>query len=189
MDTMCLIRTLDTCVSHLSSTGGDWSARIPGLNWTVADCVAHIAEGLLWYATDLVAGHRELSTMDMKVRPASSPDDLIRTVSTFGTVLVRTVEASPPAAVGWHPYGLGDASAFAAMGCAELLVHTHDASLGLETSFTPDPALAEATLERLFPDAPGGHPAWETLLWAHNRVPLADFPRPDGWRWTLGSMS
>jgi hypothetical protein len=189
MDTNGLNRTLTTCVAHLSSADGDWSVRIPGMDWTVAECVAHIAETLLWYATDAAAGTTELSTMDMKVRPSAPPEDLVRTVSAFGRVLTRTLECAPAGVIGWHPSGLADASAFAGIGCAELLVHTYDASLGLGVRFTPDPALALATVERLFPDAPQGHPAWETLLWAHGRIPLGDLPRHTDWRWTLASDS
>jgi hypothetical protein len=51
----------------------DWRRRIPDLEWTVAETVAHIAEGLLWYATDPAADPRELSTMDLRVRPDTAP--------------------------------------------------------------------------------------------------------------------
>ncbi|HEX4812128.1 MAG TPA: maleylpyruvate isomerase N-terminal domain-containing protein [Nonomuraea sp.] len=78
------------------------------MDWTVAGVVAHISECLLWYSTDLVAGDRELSTMDMRVRSDSSPADLIATLNAFATVLARVIDGAPPR--GWHPYGLADAS-------------------------------------------------------------------------------
>ncbi|GLZ34778.1 hypothetical protein Lesp02_69650 [Lentzea sp. NBRC 105346] len=183
MDTTCLIRTLDLCVSHLSSLDDDWSVQIPGLDWTVAQAVAHLAEGLLWYATDFVAGPTELSTLDPNVKPDATPADLVRSVSVYGTVLVRMLESSPPDTVGWHPYGLADASGFAAMGCDELLVHTYDASV--RVPFTPPADIAALTVARLFPDAPTGHEPWETLLWCNGRIALGDLPRRERWRWSL----
>ena len=35
--------------------------------------------------------------------------------SCFATVLARVIDGSPPGARGWHPFGLADASGFAAM--------------------------------------------------------------------------
>jgi hypothetical protein len=55
----------------------DWRRQVPDMDWTVAETVAHIAEGLLWYATDLAAGPRELSVMDLRVRAETAPADLV----------------------------------------------------------------------------------------------------------------
>jgi uncharacterized protein (TIGR03083 family) len=161
----------------------DWSRPIPGLEWTVVDAVTHLAEGTLWYATDLAAGPRELSTMDLRVRPTTPPPDLVATIGAFATVLARVIDATPPDTRGWHPFGLADASGFAAMGCDELLVHTDDAARGLDLPFTPPVGLVEATLRRLFPWAPADTEPWPTLLWANGRIDLPGQERQVDWRW------
>jgi uncharacterized protein (TIGR03083 family) len=161
----------------------DWTRPVPGLEWTVVETVAHIGEGLLWYATDFAAGPRELSTMELRVRPETAPADLVATLGSFSTVLARVIDAAAPGARGWHPYGLADASGFAAMACDELLVHTGDAARGLGLAFTPPAELSRATLQRLFPWAPGDADPWRALLWANGRVDLPGRERQTGWRW------
>ncbi|GIH93613.1 hypothetical protein ACFFMN_20985 [Planobispora siamensis] len=105
-------------------------------------------------ANDLAAGERELSTMDLRVRPESPPGELSATVEVFATVLARVARGAPEGTRGWHPYGMADVSGFAGVACDEMLVHTYDACLGLGLPFTPPPELSEATLRRLFPWAP-----------------------------------
>ena len=126
-----MLRAAGECQAFLgAAVERDWTRRIPDMEWTVAQAVAHIAEGLLWYATDLAAGPRELTTMDMRVRPDGEAAHLVATIGSFATVLARVLDGAGPQARGWHPYGLADASGFAAMACDELLVHTGDAARG-----------------------------------------------------------
>lgn len=59
MDTSDLRAVAAECADYLTSVADeDWTVRIPGLEWTAAQAVAHISDGLLWYATDFVAGPR-----------------------------------------------------------------------------------------------------------------------------------
>jgi hypothetical protein len=155
----------------------------------VAQAVAHIGEGLLWYATDLAAGPRELSAMDLRVRPETAPADLVAVLGSYATVLARVIDGSAPGARGWHPAGLADASGFAAMACDELLVHTDDAARGLGLGFTPTEALSTATLRRLFPWAPSDADPWQALRWANGRVDLPGQERQRGWRWHCAPLA
>jgi uncharacterized protein (TIGR03083 family) len=161
----------------------DWTRRLPHLDFTVAQAVTHMAGGALWYATDLAAGPERLDTMELRVPPETAPAELVRTIGTFATVLARVTDASPPGARGWHPFGLADASGFAAMACDEFLVHTDDVARGLEVPFAPPRALARATLERLFPWAPADADPWAALLWANGRIDLPGQQRQSTWRW------
>jgi uncharacterized protein (TIGR03083 family) len=161
----------------------DWTRRLPHLDFTVAQAVTHMAGGTLWYATDLAAGPERLDTMELRVPPETAPAELVRTIGTFATVLARVTDASPPGARGWHPFGLADASGFAAMACDEFLVHTDDVARGLEVPFAPPRALARATLERLFPWAPADADPWAALLWANGRIDLPGQQRQVDWRW------
>jgi uncharacterized protein (TIGR03083 family) len=155
---------------------------IPNMTWTVAGTVAHIARTALGYAVDAVAGPRELAGVDLEVGTGTAAD-LIAAVRAGATLLAAAVDAMPPGARGWHPLGLADAGGFAAMGCDEILVHTGDAARGLGVPFDPPPALAERTLRRLFPWAPGSHDPWAALLWANGRGDLPGEQRLDRWRW------
>src|SRR6478672_12116439 len=176
--------------SFLSSAADrDWDRPIPEMTWSVREVVAHISEVLLWYATDLSAGNRELSTMDLKVRSSDEPAELIRTITSFSSVLGHVVDGVDPGQRGWHPDGLADASGFAAMGCDELLVHTWDAARGLGLDFQPPSALSEMVTRRLFPWAPEDTDPWPTLLWANGRAELDGLPRQTDWRWHCAPLS
>jgi uncharacterized protein (TIGR03083 family) len=132
-----VLRAASECQAFLGGTlDRDWTRPIPDMDWTVAQAVAHIGESLLWYATDLAAGPRELSAMDLRVRPETAPADLVAMLGSYATVLARVIDGAAPGARGWHPAGLADASGFAAMACDELLVHTDDAARGLGLGFT-----------------------------------------------------
>ncbi|RJL23080.1 hypothetical protein D5H75_33895 [Bailinhaonella thermotolerans] len=191
MDGSTVLRTAGECARFLHSISDRaWTTvPIPGLDWTVAQVVAHIGECLLWYSTDLVAGDEELSTMDMSVRPESAPADLVATLNSFATVLARVIDGAPPQVRGWHPHGLADASGFAAMACDEMLVHPADAAHGVGRAFVPSQELSHATLRRLFPWAPADTEPWTTLLWANGRADLPGHERQVGWRWHCAPLA
>jgi len=167
----------------------DWTRQAAHVDWTVAKTVAHIAESLLWYATDMAAGPAELSSMDMTVPFDKSPAELLRTLRTFAVVLARVLDAAEPEDRGWHPFGLPDASGFAGSACDEIVIHTADAAAGLGVDFAPSGDLAEAILRRMFPWAPTDTDSWQTLLWANGRVDLPGRERQSGWRWHCAPLS
>ncbi|WP_020418113.1 maleylpyruvate isomerase N-terminal domain-containing protein [Amycolatopsis sp. ATCC 39116] len=190
MDANALLSTAQECAEFLSGQlHRDWSAAIPEMDMTVAQVVAHIADCVHWYSYDLAAGPVELSTMESKVRPESEPAELVVTLGTTAKVLAAVVATSSPDARGWHPWGIADASGFAAMACDELLVHTADAARGLGVEFSPTPRLAAAALYRLFPWTPMDTDPWPTLLWANGRASLPGHPRLTKWRWHCAPMS
>jgi uncharacterized protein (TIGR03083 family) len=169
MDGSSVLAAAGDCRALLGAAADrDWGRQLPHLDWTVAQTVAHIAEVTLWYATDLAAGPRRLDTMELRVPPSTPPTELLATIASFATVLARVIDASPPGARGWHPFGLADASGFAAMACDEVLVHSYDAARGLEVPFTPPAALAL-------------RPPW-TNGTASTRPGGPDLPQPDGRR-------
>jgi Mycothiol maleylpyruvate isomerase N-terminal domain len=179
-----LLRAAAECQALLgTAVDRDWARPIPEMEWTVAKAVTHMAEGTLWYATDLAAGEQRQDAMELHVPTGTAHGELVRAIGTFATVLARVIDLAPPGTRGWHPYGLADASGFAAMGCDELLVHTDDAARGLGLPFAPPDDLAAATLRRLFPWAPADADPWPALRWANGRIALPGHPRQTRWRW------
>ncbi|CAL9356692.1 hypothetical protein SUDANB95_00581 [Actinosynnema sp. ALI-1.44] len=161
----------------------DWAVGVPGMDWTVAQTVAHVGDCLMWYAIDMAAGAGGLHTADVEVRPATPPAELVATLRTFGAVLGSVLATAPPDARGWHPWGEADVAGFAAMGSIESIVHAHDASRALGVPFEPPADLVTKVLRRLFPEAPADTDPWRTLLWATGRQPLGDLPRRGKWAW------
>lgn len=159
----------------------DWDRPIPQMTWSVREVIAHVADTLLWYATDLAGGPHELSTMDLRVRPAEAPAALIETVGTFGRVLGHVVDGVTPGQRGFHPDGAADSTGFAAMACDEILVHTSDAARGLGLEYEPSEVLTGAVLRRLFPAAPRDADPWAALLWANGRIALPGRAQQVGW--------
>ncbi|WP_236794107.1 maleylpyruvate isomerase N-terminal domain-containing protein [Amycolatopsis sp. GM8] len=190
MDAKILLSSAQVCAEFLSGhLGGDWAAKVPDLEQTVAEVVAHISDCVHWYAYDLAAGPTELSTMDIRTKPESAPAELLVTLGTTAKVLAAVLHSSAPDARGYHPAGLADVSGYAAMACDELLVHTYDAARGLGADFEAPPRLAAATLYRLFPWSPTDTEPWPTLLWANGRAPLGDLPRLNKWQWHCAPLS
>jgi uncharacterized protein (TIGR03083 family) len=184
MDGHDVLEAAGECQALLGAAADrDWTRAIPEMDWTVAQAVTHMAEGTLWYATDVAAGTERQDTMELRVPPETAPAELVRVIGTFATVLARVIDATPPGARGWHPFGLADASGFAAMACDELLVHSDDAARGLAVPFTPPAGLVRATRDRLFPWAPATPDPWPSLLWANGRIELPGHPRQTRWRW------
>ena len=176
------------CGTFLRDHGdGDWTVPVPDLDMTVAEVVAHAAEGPLWYAIDLAAGGPDLPTVEHRVKAVDvTPADLVATLETYARVVAAVVDASPPTRRGFHPFGPADPAGFAAMACDEMLVHTQDAGRGLRADppFTPPAALSELVLGRLFPGTAGDDDPWTLLLWANGRIALPGRPRREpGWRW------
>ncbi|YCK36189.1 maleylpyruvate isomerase N-terminal domain-containing protein [Actinomadura sp. ATCC 39365] len=175
-----------------------WEAKAGSLEWTCWETVEHLADDLFAYAAQLGLNVPPLDTYVPfaleRRRPggpnntihadrAAGPTGLLQVLQASGALLSAMVRTAPPQARGHHIFGMADASATAAMGLVETLVHLHDVSEGLGLAWEPPVDLCSRVLARLFPDAPVDTAPWATLLWATGRGELPGRPRQTRWRW------
>ncbi|GAB7074887.1 maleylpyruvate isomerase N-terminal domain-containing protein [Streptomyces sp. JCM 18897] len=163
-------------------TDADWSVPARPLEWSCRDTAVHIAHDLLAYATQLAAAPTDAYLpLDLTVRPEATPADILHTLTACAALLSSALTTTAPTARAWH-WDPCDPTGFAAMGTAELLLHTHDIAQGLALPWTPPAALTSLVLARLFPDAPEGDPT-PVLLWCTGRTSLPGHPRRTSWTW------
>jgi RimJ/RimL family protein N-acetyltransferase len=111
---------------------------------------------------------------------------ILDVITTTGALLTAAIRTAPRDARGFHPYPFRSANreGFAAMGIAEVLLHTHDMAEGLGLPYEGPAHLAEFVLTRIFPHVQPGPDHWQTLLWATGRANLPGRAQLTEWRWT-----
>ncbi|WDZ83119.1 maleylpyruvate isomerase N-terminal domain-containing protein [Micromonospora cathayae] len=161
---------------------GDWTVPAGPLQWSCRDTAVHVAHDLLAYAGQLAGRPTDgYLPFDLTVPDTAGPADVLRVVTACATLLATAVDTADPDVRAWH-WGPCDPEGFAAMGVAEILLHTHDITRGLGVPWRLPADASAAVLRRLFPDAPDGEAA-AVLLWSTGRAPLGDRPRRTGWSW------
>jgi hypothetical protein len=171
-----LARVLEPAVTQ------DWTKSAGSLTWSCWKTAAHISHDLLAYAGQVAAlPETAYLPFDLRIRPDASPGELIEMVRACGGLLHSAVTTADPESRAWH-WGPCDPTGFAAMGVAEIVLHTYDIAQGLELDWVPPDTLCEPVLERLFPNAPSG-PTAQALLWCTGRVELPGRPRLSSWVW------
>jgi hypothetical protein len=115
----------------------------------------------------------------------ASSADALQFALAGSAILAAVVRSASPEARAYHPTGNADPAGFAAMGCAEVLVHGEDVARGLGLTLDPPREVCARTVARLFPhlgDVSDLDP-WTALLWATDRVEVPGRQRQKGWRW------
>ncbi|MCU7722610.1 maleylpyruvate isomerase N-terminal domain-containing protein [Actinoplanes sp. KI2] len=158
----------------------DWSVPAGTLQWTCRETLAHIAHDLLAYAAQLAGRSADAYLpLDLTVRDSGTVAEVLTIATACGRLLALALRAAGPGERAWH-FGPSDAGGFAALGVAEILVHTYDIGQGLRVSWRPPADLSAAVLARLMPDAPvEGHDPADLLLRRTGRLGDAG-----PWRWT-----
>ncbi|MEV4918540.1 maleylpyruvate isomerase N-terminal domain-containing protein [Streptomyces tirandamycinicus] len=168
----------------LEKCAGDWSRPAGELTWSCTQTVDHLSQAVYGYAALLIARPTDRYVALRVAMDASAPaDEIAESVRIGGTLLAQTVRTTDPGAWAWHPWGPGDASAFAAAGVLELLVHSRDIAQGFGIEAALDGELCAPVVDRLFPEAPSGQRPADTLLWCAGRIALPGLPRRTDWRW------
>jgi hypothetical protein len=160
----------------------DWRVPAGALEWSCWETAAHVAHDLATYAAQ-VAGRATEGYLpcDLVTTPDAAPSDVLRVAAACGRLLSVAVDGAGLGPVAWH-WGMSDAAGFAAMGVAEVLVHTYDITQGLGVAWLPSEPLSRLVAARLLPDSPSG-PASEVLLWATGRADLPGHRRVREWVW------
>src|SRR6476659_8390294 len=109
----------------------DWQVRAGSLEWSCWTTAAHVAHDLVAYAAQ-VAGRATAGYLpfDLVIAPDAAPREVLDVVAACGRLLSDAVTSAGPGPVAWH-WAMSDAAGFAAMGVAEVLVHTYDITQGL----------------------------------------------------------
>ena len=168
-------------------TGEDWSAPVPDLEWTCERTLQHMINTAIYYA--MHAATQAKSPLPYPRGPAAAsglnPTELVTELDAAAAVLAAVIRATPRDARLVIGGTATDPEGIAAIACDELLIHTWDIGRGFGRVFAAPDAPLEAVIDRLFPWAPKGNPAWERFLWCNGRAALSDRPRlgPDWPRW------
>ncbi|MEU0965167.1 GNAT family N-acetyltransferase [Streptomyces sp. NPDC005917] len=176
------------CVAALRpAVDRDWAeVKAGGLDWSCHETAVHVADALVAYAANL-AGRAQDAYMPFELKLDDGTDDsgLLHVVETTGALLAATVRTTPREVRAFHPFPFrsADRVGFAAMGIAEVLLHTHDMAEGLGVPYRPSDELAESVLSLIFPHVQPGPTPWQTLLWATGRGELPGRAPVTDWRW------
>ncbi|AZQ40487.1 N-acetyltransferase [Streptomyces cyaneochromogenes] len=170
-----------------SAVDRDWAGvRAGRLDWSCRDTAEHIAGDLIAYAGQL-AGRAQNAYVpfDITLEEDADNEGILHVIETTGTLLTTTIRTTPREVRAFHPYPFRSANrvGFAAMGVAEVLLHTHDIAEGLGLRYEPAAELAEFVLTTLFPHIQPGPTPWTTLLWATGRGDLPGRAPVTEWRW------
>lgn len=166
----------------------DWEGvRAGRLEWSCRRTAEHVAGDLISYAGQL-AGRAQNAYVPFEITLDEGTDNTgaLEVIEATGRLLSAAVRTTPREVRAFHPYPFRSANreGFAAMGVAEVLLHTHDIAQGLGLAYEPRAELCEDVLTRLFPHVRPGAAAWPTLLWATGRGELPGRAPVTGWRWS-----
>ncbi|MFF4599641.1 hypothetical protein [Amycolatopsis sp. NPDC001319] len=178
-------RALESVESTLRPTvTRDWTASAGELDWDCRQTAEHVGDVLMSYAAQVVSLPQDHYVRFLaKADKGATPQELLEFALTGGRLLQAAVSASKEDARAYHPTGNADPAGFAAMGCAELLLHGEDLATGLGTRLDPPREVCANVVARLFPgEAPASDP-WDGLRWCAGRIALPGRSRRAEWKW------
>jgi hypothetical protein len=180
-------RDVDEAVAEMMRVLGphvtkDWTVPAGPVEWSCWTTAAHVAHDLLAYAGQLAARPADAYLpFDVNVRPGIPPHDVLRVIAASGALLSCALAKAGPDVRAWH-WGATDPTGFAAMGVAEVLLHTHDITQGLGVRWllpgrcAPRWSCVSSPMLRRVDTA-------QVLLWCTGRSELPGHPRRTSWTW------
>ncbi|MFD1660462.1 GNAT family N-acetyltransferase [Streptomyces caeni] len=164
----------------------DWGVRAGRVEWSCRRTAEHVASDLIAYAGQLAGrAQDDYVPFEITLEDGTGTVGALQVIETTGAMLAAAVATTPHEVRAFHPYPFRSANreGFAAMGVAEVLLHTHDIAEGLGLAYEPPAELCEDVLTRLFPHVRPGPEPWPTLLWATGRGDLPGRAPVTEWRW------
>ncbi|MEV0073803.1 MULTISPECIES: DinB family protein [unclassified Amycolatopsis] len=162
----------------------DWTRKAGELEWDCRQTAEHVGDVLMSYAAQVVSRPQDHYVRFLaKADEGATPDELLELALTGARLLQAAVSTSAEDTRAYHPTGRADLAGFAAMGCAELLLHGEDLATGLGTELDPPREVCANVVARLFPgEAPASDP-WDGLRWCAGRIALPGRSRRTEWKW------
>jgi RimJ/RimL family protein N-acetyltransferase len=165
----------------------DWRRVDAGpVEWSCLATAEHVVSDLVAYAGQLAGQAKDrYFPYEVTLERDAGPDDALDAVEAGGALLAAAVRTAPRRARGFHPFPFrsADREGFAAMGIAEVVLHTHDMATGLDVPYEAEAGLCAGLLAALFPHVRPGSDPWRTLLWATGRGRLPDREPVTTWHW------
>ncbi|MFC9845914.1 GNAT family N-acetyltransferase [Streptomyces sp. NPDC060223] len=168
-------------------TGRDWEGVNAGrLDWSCRRTAEHICLDLIVYAGRLAVRAPGRVPFGITMTHGTDNAGVVDVIETTGALLTAAIRTAPREVRAFHPSPFRSANreGFAAMGVAEVLLHTHDIAEGLGIPYEPPAELCEGVLTRIFPHVRPGHDHWRTLLWATGRGELPGRAPVTEWTWS-----
>lgn len=121
----------------------DWeTVRAGRVEWNCLKTAEHIASDLIAYAGQLAGRPQDRYVpFEIHLEDDTDAEGALQVIETAGTLFAATIRATPREARAFHPYPFRSANraGFAAMGIAEVLLHTYDIADGLGLPYEPPP--------------------------------------------------
>ncbi len=171
---------VDRCAAALSArVGDDWSAGVPGMEWTCRQTAAHMVDCVFSYLLQLASGAPGgyLPFHELEPLPEATPADLVAGLRGMGVALEAVAATAPPGRTASDGLVTLDPPAWCGRAGYEIALHTWDVLRGLGTTFRLPAALAAAVLssEDLWmidrAAATGRDDPWDGLLAGSGRRP------------------
>jgi RimJ/RimL family protein N-acetyltransferase len=169
-----------------SVAGRDWEGVNAGrLDWSCRRTAEHICLDLIMYASRLAVRAPGFIPFELVMAHGADNAGVVDVIETTGALLTAAIRTAPREVRAFHPSPFRSANreGFAAMGVAEVLLHTHDIAEGLGIPYEPPAELCEDVLTRIFPHVRPGPDHWRTLLWATGRGDLPGRAPVTEWTW------
>ncbi|MFD4530059.1 GNAT family N-acetyltransferase [Streptomyces sp. NPDC058470] len=167
--------------------GRDWEGVNAGrLDWSCRRTAEHICLDLIMYASRLAVRAPGFIPFELVMAHGADNAGVVDVIETTGALLTAAIRTAPREVRAFHPSPFHSANreGFAAMGVAEVLLHTHDIAEGLGIPYAPPAELCEDVLTRIFPHVRPGPDHWRTLLWATGRGDLPGRAPVTEWTWS-----
>jgi hypothetical protein len=161
----------------------DWEQPAIG-TWNANETASHVARSFLLYAGQIARG-RSGATLPFGIAmaPKATAEDRVAVIDAAGGILSTVIRGAAPTLRAYHPCGITDPDGFAALGCAEILLHTYDIRGGLGLPWTIPSDLSRGVLVRLVPDVAPDEKPTDQLLWATGRIADSDLGERGEWHW------